>query len=100
MIYSGRKATSGIAAITAIPAPAANVNNFFRTGVLWNSNGSPAGQWSVDGGGNWIDFDAGPFSMPLPSGIYAQGVKIRRAQGSDSGASESDVTSVQVILYE
>ncbi len=84
-IYSGAINSTGSPTV----AIAAQVGKAFAAGYLWNPTGSSAGQWSVDGGANWIDFEAGPFSMLLPRGSYDLGVKI---QGSA-------VVGAKVVLY-
>lgn len=99
MIYSGFIATSGTSSVNAIAPITGNVNTYFTGGWLINDNGSPAGQYTIDNGANWIDFDAGPAAKPLPAGNYVNGVQIRRAHGSDAGASEPDVVAVRIELY-
>lgn len=85
---SGLITSTDASSITAIPAQSGKVFRYVR---LFHDGSSGAGQFSLDGGSNWIDFKAAPFAMDLPPGAYDQGVLVRRS-------SSTNLAGLQILL--
>ncbi len=90
-IISAALTTSSDTAVTAI---AAQPNSAFDFGIIFNPDGSAAGQWSRDGFVNHVGtIAAGPSCTIIQGGQIPNAITVRRLTGG------SNLSSARVILW-